>query len=58
MATYEYKVVHGKTQGDLEHTINELAKTGYRVVGFHVNEIRGVARGAGPFQAVMERHIG
>ena len=57
MGEYEYKVVDGKTQADIEGTMNELAKSGYRLVSFFITD-RGILRGQGAFKAVMERQLG
>ena len=57
MTRYEYKIVEGKTQADIERAVNELAKAGYRLVSFFITD-RGIMRGQGPFKAVMERQIG
>ena len=57
MAKYQYKIVEGKTQADIERTMNELAKSGYRLVSFFITD-RGILRGQGAFKAVMEREIG
>ena len=57
MAKYEYKVVDGQTQADIERKMNELAKAGYRVVSFFITD-RGILRGQGAFKAVMERYLG
>ena len=57
MARYEYKIVEGKTQADIEHTMNELARLGYRLVSFFITD-RGSLRAQGVFKAVMERELG
>ena len=57
MAKYEYKVVDGQTQADIERTMNELSKAGYRLVSFFITD-RGLMRNQGAFKAVMERHLG
>ncbi len=57
MAKYEYKVVDGQTQADIERKMNELAKAGYRVVSFFITD-RGILRSQGAFKAVMERYLG
>ena len=57
MTRYEYKIVEGQSQADIERELNELAKAGYRLVSFFITE-RGTMRGQGPFKAVMERQIG
>ncbi len=57
MADYEYKVVDGQTQAEIEHTMNNLAKVGYRLVSFFITD-RGILRGQGAFKAVMERQLG
>ena len=57
MGEYEYKVVDGKSQADIEGTMNELAKSGYRLVSFFITD-RGILRGQGAFKAVMERQLG
>ena len=56
MAKYEYKIVESKTQADIEHTMNELARSGYRLVSFFITD-RGNLRGQGAFKAVMEREL-
>ena len=33
-AKYEYKIVEGKTQEDIESKMNGLAQTGYRLASF------------------------
>lgn len=57
MVKYEYKVIDGQSQNDIERTMNELAETGYRLVSFFITE-RGILRGQGAFKAVMERQLG
>ena len=53
---YEYKVLDGKSQSDIERKLNDLAKQGYRLASFNTNTPFG--RGAKPHTAVMEREIG
>ena len=57
MAEYEYKVVDGQTQAEIERTMNKLAKEGYRLISFFITD-RGILRGQGAFKAVMERQLG
>ena len=56
MVTYEYKVLDGKSQDDIERKLNELAKEGYRLASFNTNIPFG--RSGKPHTAVMERKIG
>ena len=61
MARYEYKIVESKTQADIEHTMNELARSGYRLVSFFITDrgnLRGQVVEQGAFKAVMERELG
>ena len=53
---YEYKVLDGKSQDDIERKLNELAKEGYRLASFNTNIPFG--RSGKPHTAVMERKIG
>ena len=55
MARYEYKVLDGNSQDDIERKLNELAKQGYRLASFNTNIPYGRSR---PHTAVMERKIG
>ena len=53
---YEYKVLDGKSQDDMERKLKELAKEGYRLASFNTNISFG--RSGKPHTAVMERKIG
>ena len=54
MVRYEYKVLDGNSQDDIERKLNELAKQGYRLASFNTNIPYGRSR---PHTAVMEREI-
>ena len=56
MVRYEYKVLDGKSQDDVEHILNQLAKEGYRLASFNTNIPFG--RSGKPHTAVMELKIG
>ena len=56
MVKYEYKVLDGKSQTDIERKLNELAEEGYRLASFNINISFG--RSGNPHTAVMERRIG
>ena len=56
MVRYEYKVLDGKSQDDIERKLNELAKEGYRLASFNTNIPFG--RSGKPHTAVMARKIG
>ena len=58
MARYEYKVLDGNSQDDIERKVNELAKQGYRLASFAVTVPYGRTRSGNAFRAVMEREIG
>ena len=53
---YEYKVLDGKSQDDMERKLNELAKEGYRLASVNTNIPFG--RSGRSHTAVMERKIG
>ena len=53
---YEYKVLDGKSQDDMERKLNELAKEGYRLASFNTNIPFG--RLGKPHTAGMDRKIG
>lgn len=57
MARYEYKIVEGKSQEDIESKMNGLAQTGYRLASFVITW-QGGFRNQGAYRAVMERQIG
>ena len=56
MVRYEYKVLDGNSQDDIERKLNELARQGYRLASFNTNIPFG--RSGKPHTAVMEREIG
>ena len=56
MTKYEYKIVEGKTQEDIETKMNGLAQTGYRLASFVITW-QGGLRNQGAFRAVMERQL-
>ena len=56
MVRYEYKVLDGNSQDDIERKLNELAKQGYRLASFNTNIPFG--RSGKPHTAVMERATG
>ena len=56
MVRYEFRIVEGKTQTDIERKMNELGQAGYRLASLLVPwEGRLVTKS--PWKAVMERQL-
>ncbi len=56
MVRYEYKVLDGKSQTDIERKLSELAKEGRQLASFNTNI--PYDRNIKPHTAVTERKIG